>query len=240
MIHVICPKCGNLHHADEAHDGRMLRCFRCGEPVQIKLIQQRGPVASSRAAQGQVMRPHRGPSKWPYSRHWNALANRFRVALIAVTVSLVIFAVWKALPTPKAQLHRSLLTGSRLRADRNNEGRGILTVDNSSGTDAVLKISESTGQTVRCVYIRQHSKVDLEDLSIGSYQARFALGEDWDAQAQAFTRPDGYYEFGKTLVFEETQLSDGIQFSHNEITLNTTLDGNVPRLDISKATFEAR
>jgi hypothetical protein len=240
MIRVICPKCGNLHHADEAHAGRMLRCSQCGEPVQIKPIQQLKSVTSNSSTQGQVMRPHRVSRIDPHSNHWGTLGARAAWPLLGVAVALVAFAIWKPVPAPVPQLHRSLPTGSRLRADMNIGGRGVLTVDNSSGTDAVLKVSEAAGQTVRCVYIRQHSRIDFENISTGNYRAIFALGEDWDARAATFTRPDGYYEFGKPLSFEETQLPDGIQFSHQEITLNTTFDGNVPRLNISKEEFDAR
>jgi hypothetical protein len=41
MIQSTCPRCGRVHHSDNAHRGRSLRCSGCGDPVLIGAVERR-------------------------------------------------------------------------------------------------------------------------------------------------------------------------------------------------------
>ena len=47
MIDVRCPRDGTVHHADEIHIGKMLRCSHCGDAIPI--LDPRRPLQSSQA-----------------------------------------------------------------------------------------------------------------------------------------------------------------------------------------------
>jgi hypothetical protein len=44
MLEIICPRCGNTHHSDEVHVGKLLRCAKCGDAVQIASHSSQSPV----------------------------------------------------------------------------------------------------------------------------------------------------------------------------------------------------
>jgi hypothetical protein len=90
--------------------------------------------------------------------------------------------------------------GTRVNPDPNSDGRGVLTIDNAGGDDAVEGIQ----------------------------------GEN------RLTRGQLHFEFGKNLRFEETELSDRVEFSEDSITLYPVQRGTVKRLEISGEAFDAK
>jgi hypothetical protein len=148
--------------------------------------------------------------------------------------------VKEAASAPPVYRNRSLPTGTRLKRDSSTSGHGVLQIDNYSGADAVVTvILSNTEKPVRIVFIKAGDMFKLESLSSGAYRVRFAMGTDWDESARSFTTSAGYYEFGRILFFEETRKSNGIEYSVHEITLNTDVTGNVPRVEISREKFLA-
>ena len=81
--------------------------------------------------------------------------------------------------------------------------------------------------------------IGLSHLHEGDYKVLFAVGEDWDRARFRFTRYQGFFEFGKSLDFTETEVPNGVEYSHHSITLYTTPLGNVKREVISEAEFDA-
>jgi hypothetical protein len=73
----------------------------------------------------------------------------------------------------------------------------------------------------------------MDHLSPGDYEIVFATGKDWDNQAERFNREASYFEFGRTLTFEQ----DASTYERHTITLNAVRDGNVPQRRISEAEF---
>ena len=302
MLRVTCPIDGTVHHADEIHAGKMLRCAACGRPVQI------GPSAES----SQLSNLSKGAGvshAWPgwLSAVWDrtaAIPARFRVRnkfslLILGTLCacgcIFLARYYLGQPTREApasgapvaeqseannvgfraavsspgmvqestvdqhatsgsifappahvvpsavpEQDRRLPSGTRISPDSGPAGRGQLTIDNSSGQDSVVKVvSLEEGRLVRHVFVQRGATVNLSHLHEGDYKVLFAVGEDWDRARFRFTRYQGFFEFGKSLDFTETELSNGVEYSHHSITLYTTPLGNVKREVISEEEFDA-
>lgn len=102
------------------------------------------------------------------------------------------------------------------RTDVDEDGRGVLTIDDSGGQDAEVKvISIGEGIVVRHVFLQSGRTVTLTKLRQGDYKVRFALGTNWDTVRSVFARSQHYFEFGEYLGYEETKLSDGVQYFHH-------------------------
>ncbi len=280
MLQVICPRCGNVHHADEIHVGKLLRCSQCGDAVQIS---SKAPgesdrvitVEGKRASQSTRSSPVSSTSKDLLDGIWAKLDRLWIIGLLSFVTVATIFvvavnyqqsdppplkatrssstpdifdAVQSHSPiskTPETQnpvgtrQNRSLATGTRIERDRGNVGNGLLTIENFSGADAVVKVfSETTGRIGRFVFVQDRTKATLKGMPPDEYKIRFKLGSDWDADIKTFTHTLAFFEFGKDLTFTEEELEDRTVYSHHSITLNTVPDGNVSRRTIDQGEFD--
>jgi hypothetical protein len=95
------------------------------------------------------------------------------------------------------------------------------------------------GILARHAFIQKGTKITVRELSPGEYKV-FAPGDDWNSQENRFTRGQLHFEFGKNLRFEETELSDRVEFSEDSITLYPVQRGTVKRLEISGEAFDAK
>jgi len=302
MLRVTCPIDGTVHHADEIHAGKMLRCATCGRPVQIgpsaessQLSNLRDGAGGSHAWPGWLSavreRTSAIPARFRFRNKFSLLslgtlcacgciflaryylgqptreapasgapvaeqseANNvgFRAAVSSpgmvqestvdqhATSGSIFAPPAHVVPSAVPEQDRRLPSGTRISPDSGPAGRGQLTIDNSSGQDSVVKVvSLEEGRLVRHVFVQRGATVNLSHLHEGDYKVLFAVGEDWDRARFRFTRYQGFFEFGKSLDFTETELSNGVEYSHHSITLYTTPLGNVKREVISEAEFDA-
>jgi hypothetical protein len=120
----------------------------------------------------------------------------------------------------------SLPTGTNLIPEQATSGRGRLTAENGTNSDAQLVLIDNwSGNKVRKVSIRSHAAALLDLLSEGTYRVYFET-------------EDGYFEFGKELKFTETPTEDSIEYVEHTITLNPVIGGNVTARRMSKEEFE--
>jgi hypothetical protein len=256
MLRVICPIDGTVHQADESHAGKMLRCAKCGRPVQIGSPSEGSKAKLANTAQGIGRR---------------GKLTLFVAGLAMGCIALLVFhfhlrgetedAARSRMPAsersaayqpPDAvpgssmqqmepELHRTLGTGTRIRPDSEADGIGKLTIDNTDGEDSEVKvISTSDGRVVKDVFVQGQTKIACEKLRSGAYMVLFAAGEDWNPSTKHFTRHRSFFQFGKSLAFNETQLKDGIEYSHHEITLYTLPGGNVTPEVITESLFDSK
>jgi hypothetical protein len=64
------------------------------------------------------------------------------------------------------------------------------------------------------------------------------VGQDWDRATHRFTREQSYFEFGKSLAFNETKGDNGVEYTEHDITLYTRPGGNVLRQVITQKDFD--
>ena len=131
-------------------------------------------------------------------------------------------------------------TGEELGPFTHNTGRGLLSLVNGTGTDAVvLLFSSDTGTLARSVFIRKHQTARLARLSPDKYWVRVTVGDDWDDHEREFLKCVDYFEFPHEYTFAETERDDGIEYDKLTLTLNEVPDGNVRKVRISRQAFWA-
>ena len=100
MLKVICPIDGTVHHADEVHAGKMLRCSKCSRVIQI------GPTIDAHST---VHKVHAGGRSATSSRPHGCTAHRH--ACCALLIVPLVLSAWlythptehPALPTETEQ-----------------------------------------------------------------------------------------------------------------------------------------
>jgi len=133
----------------------------------------------------------------------------------------------------------SLPTGTRIIPDEAAAGNGQLEAINGTLGDAVVKVVDrQTNRRVREISVQAESSFLMEHLDTGRYKIVFAMGMDWNDQAEHFNRDASYFEFGKTLDFKQYQTSDEVHYERHTITLHAVPDGNVRRSN-TEAEFHA-
>jgi hypothetical protein len=83
MLQIICPRCGNRHHADEIHVGKMLRCAKCGDAVQIGSRSIQNSLSATERSGSFVSNPFKKSFKTVF-RKKNLLVWTFASSLICI------------------------------------------------------------------------------------------------------------------------------------------------------------
>ena len=145
--------------------------------------------------------------------------------------------------TASPLLHRSLPTGTTF-VQQIGGGHGRLKVENGTNYDALIKIFASDRRIVASCYVRAGDYLLYDQVPDDRYAVLYSTGEDWDGDAQQFTRKSTYSRMDKIFEFRTTseRNSSGVQTSYTEeiITLNIEENGNLPIEEISAAQFNSR
>jgi hypothetical protein len=135
---------------------------------------------------------------------------------------------------------KSLPTGTKLFEDRATGGNGELEAVNGTSYDAVVMVVDAgSGTRYREVYIKAQDTSIMHRLDSGSYLVLFATGVGWNESTEQFERQAAYYQFGKTLAFEETSDRYAVHYEHHTITLHAVPRGNVRVKSLTLTEFHA-
>ncbi len=250
MITLRCA-CGETIHAEERHVGRQVRCPNCERPVEIhQPAHSPGPNAQpfGKASSGSSWRPTRA--------RWTALTPLARVLIGGALAGIVAILIWgpkgdAPSPSTPTESHSapgqpfpesprreerppiSLPTGTELKQLGGRRGPGALTVDNGTDRDAVVKLVEERvpPRTRQTVFIRARESWTIEGVPRGRYVLRFALGADWDEEANRFLVKPVYFEFADHFDFT--------RYGAFTVTLHRVSGGNAPANPITPDLFEA-
>jgi phage FluMu protein Com len=90
MIHVACPLCGQVYHADPAHLGKSIRCTKCGSVLPI--LGSEGTLARKPPQVNEIRQP---PSRVePRAKEPTPRRTSFRVGAVVVAVAAVGLAIF--------------------------------------------------------------------------------------------------------------------------------------------------
>src|SRR5258708_710443 len=257
MIDFVCHSCGLTYHSDESHEGKAIRCSRCGPIRKIGRIETREAIKPSWASPREAYKPKaRSVRLW----HW----ARKRTRLLVVFAASVTFgAAWMmssrssdgksikksesanntvTVSSDELEEHstNSLQNGTRLSKDVGTHGRGVLVLRNGNDDDAVVTLVEAaSGTTVRSVYVTSHSEAKLIHMEQGSYLLLFATGIDWDDVNFEFRKGAEYHQMDRNVDFER-HLPEGVNYEELTVTLHRVVGGNMPSHQISKVEFSRR
>jgi len=104
-------------------------------------------------------------------------------------------------PEPRPKVYHSLPTGARFcRGKIPSPGEGVLTVENGTGEDAVLRLYDvATEQTIRCLFVKANESVRITGISEGTYGLKYTTGLDWQDNMETFHWRPLYSRFEKTV-----------------------------------------
>jgi hypothetical protein len=117
-------------------------------------------------------------------------------------------------------------------------GHGELEAVNGTQYDAcVLLIDKYSARWVRFFYVRSKSSHATQQLAPGEYRILFATGSRWNGWQKKFTKDAQYFEFDRTIVFEEKIVDSRLLYARQVVTLNAVPDGNARARSITEAEF---
>jgi hypothetical protein len=146
----------------------------------------------------------------------------------------------KQLADPRPTQYNSLPTGTRCEKDVGTDGHGKLTVENGTGEDAVVSLSEGdadANQALRCFFVQAHSSAHVGQIPEGVYALTFTTGLNWVESEGAFSWHPSYSEFEHSFEFREERDSEGVQYHSISVTLHSVPLGNVRTKTITREEF---
>ncbi|OKH43524.1 hypothetical protein NIES30_24690 [Phormidium tenue NIES-30] len=137
---------------------------------------------------------------------------------------------------PSLRLPVSLPTGTQITPPIGS-GYGQLTVKNGNPVDAVFKLVDANGETLRFVYVRANEDVTLDDVGTCTCDLRFATGLDWDADQQKFRRNMALSAFSDPTEFAVKREGNTEYWTTLEVTLHPVEGGNAQTEALDETEF---
>lgn len=123
-------------------------------------------------------------------------------------------------------------------------GNSTLKVDNGTDTDAIVRVTQVTGENIRNFFIPAGKKFTAESIPPADYVLRIGFGRDWNTQERRF---NFRRSFSRTEVFKvteskwEEETEDGYivhtKSTDMSITLHKVVGGNFKSYPISEEEF---
>jgi hypothetical protein len=139
------------------------------------------------------------------------------------------------LPRTEKALHRRLANGHFVK-DSRRSGLGRLTIDNNTGSDAVISVNKGSSVSFM-IYVRGHDKTTVRGVRNGSYTVYFTTGADWNASRTSFTRGCQFQKFDDKASFSTRSVSGGTQYDILTFSLALTTFGNATASDVPPDEF---
>lgn len=139
------------------------------------------------------------------------------------------------LPRTERARHRRQANGAFVR-DGSRGGLGRLTINNGTGSDAVVTLTRGT-RTAFSVYVRKGAKATVRSVNSGSYTVYFTTGEDWNGRKSSFTRGCSFEKFDDRANFRTVRVAGGTQYTVLTFTLNKVFGGNASTSTVPPGEF---
>jgi phage FluMu protein Com len=133
--------------------------------------------------------------------------------------------------------HSSMANGSRIIPDVGATGHGVLDVQNGTGDDAVIFLTDSASEeTIREVYVEAGHSIQVKGIPKGTYELSYTHGIDW-AGDDIFHCGQDYARFERDLPFKEESDQEGTHYNSITVTLHSVVGGNIHTKRISRQEF---
>lgn len=139
---------------------------------------------------------------------------------------------------PRPETYKSLPSGSHIESDECVGGHGVLTVQNGTSVDAVVRLYDLHDQRTICwFFVRQNDSASTAHVPEGDYRLAYTMGLDWIEFDDAFRWQPSYGEYEKAFHYTEQRDQGGVQYKEISVTLHPVHGGNVRTRSISRAEF---
>jgi hypothetical protein len=137
---------------------------------------------------------------------------------------------------------KRLPTGAAPFGPGTRSGNSILTVENGTDTDALVRVIRFLNgeQLTRNFYIIAGKSFSAREVPPGDYVLRIAFGKDWNESARGFNYRRLFSETQHFEMREETSEDEAatrIRYSRMSITLHQVVNGNFASHPISEEAF---
>ena len=227
---VACPWCGRRNRLARRTADSTYRCGQCRVTIPNPFF--------GAAPTPQPLPPLRR-IRSPLNKGWLAVLGAIAVVAVNWLTTQRQPSVSPAFRTAaQRQNGRSLANGSVIRRGF-GQGDGTLRVENGTDSDAVVKLVDSTlGALVVEFYVRHGQTASVDQIPDGTFQVIFAGGDDWDSEAQGFTRDVSFAAFDKRFDFTTKRTGYEVDYSSFTLTLHAVPHGNLSSQPISAADFK--
>jgi hypothetical protein len=139
---------------------------------------------------------------------------------------------------------RFVQNGEDLKPPERTTGHGIITVNNGTPQDAIVKVvPESTPkESARFVYVSAGKQVDIGKLDQGNYAVWFCQGgglaPNWCSDRQQFRDYHRCARFEQPLDFREEKRENTQFWDHHTLTLHKVPGGNARTVPVSRSSFD--
>ena len=113
------------------------------------------------------------------------------------------------------------------------KGRGTLTVENGSESDAYVVLAPAEDKPSLSAYVRAGDSFALKGIRDGVYHLFFATGEEWDGDARAFSDEARYERFEDEFPFRTSSST----YTTWKVTLQPVLGGTAATEDVDPGQF---
>lgn len=155
--------------------------------------------------------------------------NRLRAAAVALGQSG--YQWGQFLPQPTAPTDRHLPNG-HIVVDNRAPGSNQMEVDNGTGQDAVVTLSQA-GRAIVSLYVASGQGATLRRISDGAYDLYYTVGTDWDEPLRTFTRACAFSRFDQLATFTSTRS----EYTVLSIGLQPTISGTATTSEVDPEVF---
>jgi hypothetical protein len=139
---------------------------------------------------------------------------------------------------PRPSIYNSLPSGSSIESDECAGGHGVLTVQNGTSEDAVVRLYDLHDERTICwFFVGQNDSASTGHIPEGDYGLTYTMGLDWIESEDAFRWQPSYGEYERAFRYTEQRNSEGLQYKEISVTLQPVHGGNVKTRSISRADF---
>jgi hypothetical protein len=139
---------------------------------------------------------------------------------------------------PRPETYSSLPNGSSIESDQCEGGHGVLSVQNGTDEEAVVRLYDPRDLRTICWFsVRQNDSASRSTIPEGDYRLAYSMGHDWIEPDDAFRWQPSYGEYEKAFHYAEQHDHEGIQYKEISVTLQPVHGGNVRTRAISREEF---
>lgn len=139
---------------------------------------------------------------------------------------------------PRPSIYNSLPSGSSIETDECAGGNGVLTVQNGTSEDAVVRLYDLHDERTICwFFVPQNDSASRSTIPEGDYRLAYTMGLDWVESGDAFRWQPSYGEYEKAFHYVEQHDHESIQYKEISVTLQPVHGGNVRTKTISREEF---
>ncbi len=241
---VVCPNCGKRNLIRNQVGAGKPICAACW----TYLGEQPAQARQAHTAPQEREKPSASDEAMSQGKNSSSSLRTFLILIVGIVVVYLIYKNSEptkdkpVLPTPQPPAiveappsypKQALPLNGEIRKSTNREAVAPLEIKTQQGPYTLVKLVDHFSKTqVLSVFLHPASKVKL-DIPLGSYELRYALGNEWYGYEHLFGADTAYFKAEQIFNFK----ADGNQINGYSVTLYPVSHGNLRTASIRAEDF---